>query len=119
MDDLALGLWVAERARESGVAFLEHSHVSELRSDGSPIVDGYERAHQRTINATGPWAGQLLERSGISSPYAIDPVRGVTYCFQIIPHTHISSRSPGNGGLRSFCHGKVGHWLVPRRSVKL
>jgi glycerol-3-phosphate dehydrogenase len=76
MDDHALGLWVARRAREAGCTFHENAVVTRVRPNGSLLVDGHERTHERLINAAGPWACQLLERSGLSAPVAIDPVRG-------------------------------------------
>jgi glycerol-3-phosphate dehydrogenase len=76
MDDLALGLWVAERAREAGAILREHAAVTQVRPDGSLLLDGEERVHESLVNAAGPWAGRLLEHSGRSAPFAIDTIRG-------------------------------------------
>lgn len=76
MDDLALGLWVAEQAREAGSILHEHCEVTRVSPDGTMLVNGDARKHERLINIAGPWAGRLLEASGLSAPFAIDAVRG-------------------------------------------
>jgi len=77
MDDYALGLWVAEEARKSGVAITEHSEVSTIDCEGRlKTADGTTNSHDRVLNIAGPWAHRLLERSGIEAHYMLDPIRG-------------------------------------------
>jgi glycerol-3-phosphate dehydrogenase len=77
MDDYALGLWVADQAREEGVTIIERSAASKVTVDGVVhFENGNATKFDRIINVTGPWAGQLLTNSGISSQYHLDLVRG-------------------------------------------
>jgi len=77
MDDLALGLWVAEQARQADVNIAEHTEVTVLTQDGQvTTANGATHAHDRLINAAGPWAQRLLQTSAIDSPYQLDLVRG-------------------------------------------
>lgn len=77
MDDYALGLWVAEQAKQAGVNIAEHTQVSALTQDGQVITaDRATHRHDRLVNVAGPWALRLLEESGIDSPYELDLVRG-------------------------------------------
>lgn len=76
MDDLALGLWVATRAREAGVQILEQQPVERVGRDGTLLAAGAERRFERIINVAGPWAEQLLRSSGIPSRHSILAVRG-------------------------------------------
>jgi len=77
MDDYALGLWVAEQARQTGVTISEHTEVRVLTKDGQlTTADGTTHQHDRLVNVAGPWANRLLQESGIDSPYELDLVRG-------------------------------------------
>ncbi len=77
MDDHALGLWVAEQAKQAGVNIAEHTQVNTLTQDGQVITtNGETHRHDRLVNVAGPWAHRLLQRSGIESPYQLDLVRG-------------------------------------------
>ena len=77
MDDLALGRWVADQARAAGAMIREHVDVRAVdRSGRITLDDGSSCQHQRLINVCGPWAEELLQRSGIASPYRLDLVRG-------------------------------------------
>lgn len=77
MDDHALGLWVAEQAKQAGVNIAEHTEIGALTQDGRVITaDRAARQHDRLINVAGPWAQRLLQESGIDSPYELDLVRG-------------------------------------------
>lgn len=77
MDDQALGLWVAEQARQAGVNIAEHTEVTALTQDGHvTTANGAMHAHDRLINVAGPWAHRLLQTSGLDSPYELDLVRG-------------------------------------------
>jgi glycerol-3-phosphate dehydrogenase len=77
MDDQALGLWVAQQAREAGALLHEGCEVLKVdRSGRISFTDGTARQHERLINVCGPWAERLLANSGIASPYRLDLVRG-------------------------------------------
>lgn len=77
MDDYALGLWVAEQARTcGGVKLHENADVQQVGIDGKLTLAQHTIRHDRLINIAGPWAGQLLEQSGLRSPYSLDLVRG-------------------------------------------
>ncbi len=76
MDDRKLGLWAAEQARAAGVEFCEGITVTRVTRAGEVEADGMVRQFDYVVNAAGPWAGQLLEESGISTRYRLDLVRG-------------------------------------------
>ncbi len=78
MDDQQLGLWVAQQARQQGVHIHEHSPVQAVRPDGQLLLvkETQWRQFDQVVNIAGPWANQLLEQSGLSSPQALDLVRG-------------------------------------------
>lgn len=76
MNDRALGLWSVERACELGVRFHERTSVEEISLDGDVVFKDGKRKFDFVVNATGPWAATLLERSHIASQYRLDLVRG-------------------------------------------
>ncbi len=76
MDDLALGLWAAQRAKGLGVEFREHVEVERLGRDGVLCTSAGTERFDRIVNVAGPWAGDLLRRSDIGSRNRLDLVRG-------------------------------------------
>ncbi len=77
MDDQALGLWVADQARQAGVNIAEHTEVTALTQDGQVITEnGAVHAHDRLIHVAGPGAERLLQATALDSPYQLDLVRG-------------------------------------------
>ena len=82
MDEMALGGWVERQARSAGVLIHEDCEVWRVDAAGqvaSAIPDAGAhtlRSYTRVVNACGPWAVELLERSGIPSPVQLDLVRG-------------------------------------------
>lgn len=82
MNDRALGLWAADRARESGVQLHEHANVETISVDADIVVNRERRKFDFAVNATGPWASALLERSRIASRYQLDLVRGSHLLFE-------------------------------------
>jgi len=83
MDDQELGRWVQQQAIQVGVVIHEGHEVTELNPAGliSISAAGQEpRHHERrfdwVVNVCGPWAGQLLARSGIDTDVRLDLVRG-------------------------------------------
>lgn len=77
MDDLALGSWVAEQLRKAGVSIQEDTEISKITTEGDLIFKDLSALNfDFVINVAGPWVGELLEKSGLTSPYTLDLVRG-------------------------------------------
>lgn len=76
MDDYALGLWVADQARAHEAEIREDCAVQEVTSDASLKINDEYVQHDRLINVSGPWALDLLQRSGLSASHSLDLVRG-------------------------------------------
>jgi len=77
MDDMALGLWVADKLRALGLNIQEHTTVQAVDKEGRILISGEQVIHHdRVLNIAGPWAQQLLEKSDIQVPYQLDLVRG-------------------------------------------
>ena len=76
MDDNALGLWAAERAREAGAVIRTETKVYSISTDATLIVDGKRYAYDSIVNVAGPWAKQILDTSGIAIRHDLDLVRG-------------------------------------------
>jgi len=76
MDDLALGLWAAERARSLGVSIHEHTSVDRVSTDGVLEGPGLHERFDRIVNCAGPWAEDLMRRSGLTPRHTLDLVRG-------------------------------------------
>jgi glycerol-3-phosphate dehydrogenase len=76
MDDRALGLWAAERAREAGVVILERHTVTRISTDGTIEFADQVARYDAVINASGPWAMQLLRDSEVESRRRLALVRG-------------------------------------------
>lgn len=77
MDDYALGLWAADRAKSAGVSIYEKAEVSSLNpGDGCICVAGLTKKYDLVINSTGPWAKELLAKSAVASKYSLDLVQG-------------------------------------------
>jgi glycerol-3-phosphate dehydrogenase len=82
MDEQALGGWVERQARSAGVVIHDNCEVQRVDAAGgvAAAVAGAGGPSRRTytwvLNACGPWAVELLERSEISSSVQLDLVRG-------------------------------------------
>ncbi|WP_058557568.1 glycerol-3-phosphate dehydrogenase/oxidase [Thiohalocapsa sp. ML1] len=76
MDDLALGLWVADQARQAGARLLEGAAVSRVSTSGMVTFNGETRHFDRVINVAGPWAEALLQQSGLRSRCRLELIRG-------------------------------------------
>lgn len=76
MDDRALGLWALEQVRARGVEVHEDVEVDRVAQEGHLTAAGAVLAFDAVVNAAGPWAGDLLERSGVSATHRLDRVRG-------------------------------------------
>lgn len=75
MDDYQLGLWAADQARECGVRIHENSEVSSVSIDADVVTDKSKR-FDRVINTAGPWAEQVVKKSGLSSRCRLNLIRG-------------------------------------------
>ncbi|HWC19072.1 MAG TPA: glycerol-3-phosphate dehydrogenase/oxidase [Terriglobales bacterium] len=76
MDDLALGMWAAQRAEQAGVEIHTETSVDTVGVDGSLHVNGRVAAYDAVVNAGGPWAETILDQSGIPRTHGLDLVRG-------------------------------------------
>lgn len=76
MDDYKLALWIAEQAREIGVNIKEYQSVDKVDVNGGLHVGESIYHYDYIVNASGPWAVKLLEKSGVVSPYRLDAVKG-------------------------------------------
>jgi glycerol-3-phosphate dehydrogenase len=76
MDDRALGLWALQRAQDAGASLREGAAVERVDTEGGVTLGGQRESFDRVVNAAGPWAGELLARSGVTSAYRLDLVRG-------------------------------------------
>jgi glycerol-3-phosphate dehydrogenase len=76
MDDRRLGLWASEKAASAGVVLKTGTAVDAISSDGSLQANGSSARYDLVVNAAGPWAEELLKRSGIPSAHSLDLVRG-------------------------------------------
>lgn len=95
MDDRALGLWAAEQAARAGVALHPFTPVERVTPDGRVFAGGRDMAYDRVVNASGPWARQLLDRSGIGSRYELDLVRGSHLVLPGEPGAGLLLEAPG------------------------
>jgi len=76
MNDRALGLWMADKARAQGVKILENHEVELIDTDARLVAAGVEHRFDAVVNVSGPWAALLAQRSGLEPAYRIDWVRG-------------------------------------------
>ncbi|MDY6941388.1 MAG: glycerol-3-phosphate dehydrogenase/oxidase [Pseudomonadota bacterium] len=76
MDDLRLGLWAAEQARNAGVTIHEHCRILKVTTRGGLRHQNGEVEYDRIVNVAGPWAESLLNESGIDHRFKLDLVRG-------------------------------------------
>jgi glycerol-3-phosphate dehydrogenase len=77
MDDYQLGLWAAEKARESGARIHEQTPVLKVDpATGEVSTDGSKPCYDRVVNVAGPWTERLLAASGVTSAYRLDLIRG-------------------------------------------
>ena len=82
MDDYQLGLWVAQQARMSGATLVENYTIDKINTNGNIWHKGEKFDYDFVVNAAGPWAQQLLERSNIMGKTKLDIVRGSHILFK-------------------------------------
>lgn len=76
MDDHRLGLWVAEQAQKAGARLHCRQQVLGISADGGVTTAHRTEYFDVVVNAAGPWAEQLLQRSGIQPHHHLDLIRG-------------------------------------------
>lgn len=77
MDERGLGIWVKHEAQAAGVTVFENSPVEKVKIDGGLVLStGQEVAADLCVNALGPWAEEILQKSDILSKFEVELVRG-------------------------------------------
>lgn len=76
MNDECLAQKLVAEAKYCGVSLHEHTPISRIETTGFLDINGTLQKFDHVINAGGPWASSLLERSGISSAFELEHVRG-------------------------------------------
>src|SRR5207237_2848631 len=87
MDDHALGLWAAERAVAAGVTMKTVTEVYAITPDATINSKGGATQYDLLVNVAGPWAADLLLRSGIKMSHTLDLVRG-SHLILAVPAEH-------------------------------
>jgi len=93
MDDYALGLWAANQAKCEGVRILEYTRVTQIDSTGQVRFARAGQSPQRfdlIVNATGPWAEQLLNNSAIPHAHGLMLIRGSHLLVTPTPQTGLA-----------------------------
>jgi len=76
MDDHALGMWAAEKAKNAGVKVVEHANISRISQDGTLTLGSQTYPYDRLLNVAGPWCKSLLDASDVPTSSRLDLVRG-------------------------------------------
>ena len=76
MDDRALGLWAAQGAAAAGVAIHTFSAVGSITTTGQVNLGLGMGSYDAVVNVAGPWAEDLLRKSGLQLRHSLDLVRG-------------------------------------------
>lgn len=76
MDEQGLGHWVKDQAISCGVEIHEQLPVERLTPSGQLTSAAGTAQFDWLVNAAGPWAVELLERSGLVTDVRLDLVRG-------------------------------------------
>jgi len=117
MDDRALGLWAAERARGFGVTIRERSLVERVTLDGVLEGPDLRERFDRVVNCAGPWAEELLRRSGLVPRHTLDLVRGSHLVVRRTIATGVLAQVPG-GSRIAFLLPWKGSMLVGTTEVR-
>jgi len=86
MDDYELGMWVAKQAKNDGVKIINNTTVEKIDLEGNIIINGEVQKYDYIINASGPWASELLNNSGLKGKYSLDLIRGTHILFKGEPN---------------------------------
>lgn len=76
MDDYALGNWALDRIVEQGAVLRNHCPILCVDTAGGVVTARGREQFDAVVNACGPWAGELLDRSSIAHQHRLDLVRG-------------------------------------------
>jgi len=76
MDDYELGLWVADKAKNTGCQLYEQTTVTKINKQGTVFFDDKNKQYDHIVNVAGPWVNQLLENSQLKSHYQIEAIKG-------------------------------------------
>jgi len=76
MNEEALGQWVLKSIRERGVNIYENSEVESINQSGSLVINGHKAYYDFLINAAGPWASKLLEKSNLKTNHSLKYIKG-------------------------------------------
>tara|TARA_B100000900_G_scaffold323590_1_gene283173 strand:- start:525 stop:1610 length:1086 start_codon:yes stop_codon:yes gene_type:complete len=77
MDEEKLGLWVRDKAIETGVKIYEGERVISYNNSGEISTKlNLLKKYDCIINAAGPWAAELNEKNNIDSRFSLDLIRG-------------------------------------------
>lgn len=77
MNEELLGGWVVTQAREAGVNIHEHTPVQAFDTSGRVFIGAESvKKYDVVINAAGPWAACLNEKSKVKTNFALTLVRG-------------------------------------------
>lgn len=76
MNDRALGNWALSQIVAMGAKVVAPSFVERIDAGGVVFTSQGEHKFDGVINACGPWAAALLERSNITSRHDLDLIRG-------------------------------------------
>ena len=77
MHEENLGNWVLNSALESGARLFENTVIEKLDTSGSISSRSFgSRNYDLVINAAGPWASSLNEKSYINTDYYLRLIRG-------------------------------------------
>ena len=76
MNDRELGNWALSQVVAMGAKVVSPEYVDRIDSDGLVVTSQGEQKFDGVINACGPWAAALLQRSNISSRHSLDLIRG-------------------------------------------
>ena len=76
MNDYKLGMWVADRAKET-VKIIENSKVNKIDLDGNIIINDSAYKFDRIVNTCGPSDWELIEKSNIEGQFKLDLVEEV------------------------------------------
>ena len=117
MDDVALGRWAADRARDDGVVIHENTVVTHIALDGELRTTQDELRFDVIVNVAGPWASALLDASEIPSRTRLDLVRGSHLIVNRITEAGFALNLPSDGRL-VFALPHHGRTLVGTTEVR-
>lgn len=87
MDDQALAGILLGEARSLGVNVQPNTPISDITTSGTLRAHGKALSFDHVINATGPWASDMLNQANIDSRFDIEHVRGSHLLLDLsLPH---------------------------------